>query len=74
MICPWCDGPMTPRTTGGSQKRFCSTRCRSAFHTAARRFVDAGIRSGALTVDQVRNAPQSAYTLQPAGLGEITAQ
>jgi hypothetical protein len=35
--CSWCDRPFQLRQSGGHAQRFCTPRCRLAFHAAARR-------------------------------------
>jgi hypothetical protein len=34
--CEQCDQPFQPRARGGSKQRFCSTKCRTAFHNSQR--------------------------------------
>src|SRR4051812_40197404 len=38
-VCLWCGRAFTPRTSGGSPQRFCSTGHRQAFWVAARRWI-----------------------------------
>ena len=47
MRCLWCNQPFDPGTRG-ELKRFCSTRCRTAFHSAARRWVAWAVEAGLL--------------------------
>src|SRR5215813_11019974 len=61
-ICLWCAAPVTPRR-GGSPKKFCSTRCRHEFHSCARRWAEAAVAAGALSVDVLKNADTAACTL-----------
>ena len=49
--CLWCRRPFTPRCTGGSAQRFCSTGHRQAFWIAARRWTMRAIETGLLSVD-----------------------
>jgi hypothetical protein len=45
---------------------FCAAACRTAFHSAARRWVERAIVSGTLTVADLRNGNPEACTLLPA--------
>ena len=56
--CLWCGQPFAVRRSGGSPQRFCGTRCRQAFWSAARRWVMAAVESGLLTADALK-APQT---------------
>jgi len=49
--CLWCQRAFTPRTTGGSPQRFCSTGHRQAFWIAARRWTMRAVEAGLLNVD-----------------------
>jgi hypothetical protein len=66
--CAWCPSSFKPRPAGGSPQRFCSTRCRQRFHTAARRWAIVAIEAGVLTADDLRNGFVSACTLPGAPL------
>ena len=46
--CLWCDRAFTPRMTGGSAQRFCSTGHRQQFWIAARRWTMRAIEAGLL--------------------------
>ncbi|MCZ6674230.1 MAG: hypothetical protein O7C75_14980, partial [Verrucomicrobia bacterium] len=59
----WCDKPFERRTTGGSPQRHCSTDCRLAFHRAARRWAEKAVLAGRLTVEELKDADCTAYTL-----------
>src|ERR1700741_9659 len=61
-ICLWCAAPVTLRR-GGSPRKFCCARCRHEFHSCARRWAEAAIAAGALSIDVLKNA--AAYTLLP---------
>jgi hypothetical protein len=63
MICLWCAAPVTLRR-GGSPKKFCSARCRHEFHSCARRWTEAAVAAGALSVD-VLKGDLAACTLLP---------
>jgi hypothetical protein len=60
--CLWCNAAFKAGGRG-SKRRFCSSRCRTAFHTACRSFAAQAVLDGRLTVDAIRNAPQQACTL-----------
>jgi len=53
-LCLWCEGPLPAGRGRGSERRFCCSECRSAFHTAARRWALAEIAAGRLTVAQLK--------------------
>ena len=60
--CLWCSALLPAGRGRGSQRRFCSTDCRSAFHTAARRWALAEIAAGRLTVAQLKECrPESVH-------------
>jgi hypothetical protein len=63
-ICLWCAVPLSLRR-GGSPKKFCSTRCRHEFHSSARRWAEAAIAAGALSVNVLKNGNPAACTLLP---------
>jgi hypothetical protein len=60
--CIWCGRPFTPRRTGGSAQRFCSTAHRQAFWIAARRWTMLAIETGLLSVDCLKVAQSSVHT------------
>jgi hypothetical protein len=60
--CVWCEKPFRPRR-GGSPQRFCSGACRTVFWSALRRWGEAALTAGTLTIDAVRNADPAACTL-----------
>ena len=49
--CLWCGRAYTPRMTGGSPQRFCSTGHRQAFWVAARRWTMRAVEAGLINVD-----------------------
>jgi hypothetical protein len=49
--CLWCGRAFTPRTSGGSPQRFCSTGHRQAFWVAARRWIMKAIHAGLLSTE-----------------------
>jgi hypothetical protein len=63
--CLWCDGAFLPRATGGSPARFCSQAHHALYHSAVRRWAEAEIAAGRLTVARIRN--DAACTLPPGG-------
>jgi hypothetical protein len=52
-VCDWCGRPYRVRR-GGSPQRFCGAACRSAFHTAARRWAERAVAAGWLTLAELR--------------------
>jgi hypothetical protein len=62
MICLWCASPVTLRR-GGSPRKFCCARCRHEFHSCARRWAEAAVAAGALSVDVLKNGDPAVYTL-----------
>jgi hypothetical protein len=61
-VCLWCAAPVTLRR-GGSPRKFCSIRCRHEFHSCARRWAEAAIDLGILTIDDIRSGDPAARTL-----------
>src|SRR6266496_1191845 len=59
--CLWCGRVFTPRATGGSTQRFCSTEHRKAFWTAARRWTMRAIETGLLSVDCLKGNQTSVH-------------
>src|SRR6266849_2512321 len=59
--CLWCGRAFTPRRTGGSAQRFCSTEHRKAFWTAARRWTMRAIETGLLSVDCLKAIQASVH-------------
>jgi hypothetical protein len=47
---------------------FCGPACRTAFHTAARRWAERVVDAGFLTVDHIRSGDPTACTLLPCGI------
>jgi hypothetical protein len=62
-VCLWCDTEFE-RRKGGSPQRFCNSKCRDAFHSAARRWAELAVLNGRLSVTEVRNGPAEACTLR----------
>jgi hypothetical protein len=61
--CLWCGKGFRPQWRGSPQV-FCATACRSAFHTASRRWAESAVACGALTVADLRNGDSQACTLR----------
>jgi hypothetical protein len=59
--CLWCGRTFTPRVTGGSAQKFCSTGHRQAFWIAARRWTMLAIETGLLSVDCLKSAQASVH-------------
>ena len=54
--CLWCDGPFTPRTTGGKRQRFCSEQCRRDFDSGLRAWAAHAVSFGLLPVSALKDA------------------
>ena len=72
ILCRWCGRACRPRC-GRSPRSFCTSGCRTAFHTAARRWAERALASGALTIDELRSGDPAACTLPPRGNSTATA-
>jgi hypothetical protein len=59
--CPWCGRAFRPRTTGGTDQRFCGAGCRHAFWSAARRWVMRAVDAGLLSSDMLKAVQTSAH-------------
>ena len=53
--CLMCNLPFTPRVTGGSPQRFCSTTCRRDYDKACRNYVVSELDAGRLSMSELRN-------------------
>jgi hypothetical protein len=70
--CLWCGEGFAPRR-GGSPRRFCCPRHRSAFHGAARRWAEKAVADGMLSVSDLRNGDPAAFTLGTGTMREPAA-
>jgi hypothetical protein len=61
--CPWCDRPFEALTIGAHRKRFCSSPCRNAYHTALRKWAQREADQGAVTVADLKAVCWSCTTL-----------
>ena len=52
--CPWCGTFFEPRTVGAHRKRFCSPRCRCAYHGALRKWGQRELDQGRVTVADLK--------------------
>jgi hypothetical protein len=59
--CVWCGRPFTPRRTGGSAQKFCSTGHHQAFWVAARRWTIRAIETGLLSVECLKTPQTSMH-------------
>jgi len=66
--CPWCNQPFRVRARRGSPQTFCSPGCRAAFWSAARRWGERAVKTGLLTVDDLKNGDPKACTLLPGAV------
>jgi hypothetical protein len=55
--CMWCLAPFHLARKRGSERRFCSSRCRVEFHTAARRWAESQLAAGKVTIARLKKAP-----------------
>ena len=60
--CRWCGRACRPRR-GGSPRLFCTSGCRTAFHSACRRWAERAIASGLLTLPELRSGDPAACML-----------
>lgn len=67
--CIWCTrGYTVAQRRRGSLRRFCSSLCRGAFHTAARKWAIQALTTGVLTVPELRMLAGEACTLHVIGV------
>jgi hypothetical protein len=59
--CIWCRAPFRPLGASG-KKRFCSDRCRAAYHRGCRVWAMRAVDEGQLSMDAIRSASRKAYT------------
>jgi len=62
--CIWCGVPFRPLGARG-KKRFCSDRCRAAYHRGCRVWAMRAIDEGQLSMDAIRSASRKPYTAFP---------
>jgi hypothetical protein len=62
--CNWCGVAFRPR--GATGKRFCSDRCRAAFHRGCRVWAMRAVDEGRLSLEVIRDASKKPYT-NPTG-------
>ena len=60
--CRWC-GRACRLRRGGSPRVFCGPACRTAFHSAARRWAEGAVAAGVLTIADIRKGARAACTL-----------
>jgi hypothetical protein len=70
VCCPWCGRPFKPRATGGSDQRFCRAACRTAFWSAARRWVLRAFQTGLLSADVLKAAQAVPTGFRAKGIRE----
>jgi hypothetical protein len=61
--CPWCGQPFRPRSSGGSDQRFCRRACRQAFWSAARRWVMRAFQAGLLSPEVLKGPGTSVHAV-----------
>ena len=62
-VCLWCGAALGSASHPGSERRFCSAKCRQALHGACRSWAVQAVYDGRLSLDAIRNASQKACTL-----------
>jgi hypothetical protein len=72
--CLWCGKAFRPPGVVG--KRFCSDRCRAAFHRGCRLWAMQAVAEGRLSMEAVRDASRSPYTgiLGPSALSAAAGE
>jgi len=63
LACPWCEKRFKPQRCGSPQV-FCTAACRSAFHSASRRWAERALACGLLTIAELQNSDPQACTLR----------
>jgi hypothetical protein len=63
VCCPWCGRSFRPRTSGGSDQRFCRAARRTAFWTAARRWVMRAFQAGLLSPEALKGPGTSVHAV-----------
>jgi len=73
--CPWCGGRFEPRSSGGTDQRFCRRACREAFWSAARRWVMRAVSAGLLSPEVLKGAHASVHAVSGgvSGRGSLGA-
>jgi hypothetical protein len=66
--CIWCGAPFRPLGASG-KKRFCSDRCRAAYHRGCRVWAMRAVDEGQLSMDAIRSASRKPYTDFPGASG-----
>ena len=61
--CLWCGAALGSASHPGSERRFCSAKCRQALHGACRSWAVQAVYEGRLSLDAIRNASQKACAL-----------
>ena len=61
--CRWCGRAFRPRSTGGSDQRFCTAACRNSFWSAGRRWIMRAVETGLLSVDVLKAAQSSLHAV-----------
>lgn len=61
--CFWCGRRFQVRQSGGHVQRFCTARCRLAFHAAARRWALDAVDAGVVPLGDIKQGFQPTRTL-----------
>ena len=62
-VCLWCGAALGSASHPGSERRFCSAKCRQALHAACRSWAVQAVYEGRLSLDAIRKASQKACAL-----------
>ena len=62
--CSWCGKHFQPRSSGGTDQRFCRPTCRQAFWTAARRWIGRALEAGLLSAEVLKGPGASVHAVQ----------
>lgn len=65
--CRWC-GRACRTSRGGSPRVFCTSSCRTSFHSACRRWAERAVASGVLTIPELWSGDPAACTLLSGGI------
>ena len=60
--CYWCGAPFSAGIVGAHRKRFCSTKCKNEFHSAARRWAEQALADGRLSIADLQALRTSCTT------------
>ena len=73
-VCVWCDKPYERRVNGGQRQKFCSEPCRKKFHAACRKWAEAEVWDGNLSVAALKRGLQQRTRCSERHLGQQAPQ